>query len=55
MTNTFASDLRQMLEAWNQIERAAREQFPGVSPEELQEICSGAMNHALGLDTKDNK
>lgn len=49
MRNTFAEDLREMMAAWNKIEAAARLEFPHVSEDKLQEICKGAMDHALGL------
>ena len=43
---------RNMMNVMSKIEKAARAQFPGVSKERLQEICSGAMNHALGIKKK---
>jgi len=38
-----------MMEAWNKIQKAARQQFPNATEEELYEITKDAMNHALGL------
>lgn len=55
---TFASDLSEMMTAWSRIEAAARNKFPDASPEELFEICCGAMNYALDpgkLFTKESK
>ena len=46
---TTAEALKEMMEAWNKIMAAARQQFPKVTEEELYQIAKGAMNHALGL------
>lgn len=46
---TTAEALKEMMEAWNKIMTAAREQFPTASEEELYQIAKGAMNHALGI------
>jgi hypothetical protein len=38
-----------LMRGWNETEAAAKEQFKNATPEELFQIASGAMNHALGL------
>lgn len=45
---TTAEAIKEMMEGWNKIMEAARQQFPGASEEELYQITKGAMNHALG-------
>lgn len=42
----------EMMGVWGEIRKAAKKQFPKASEEELFQICSGAMNHALGLDRR---
>jgi hypothetical protein len=49
MQTTAAQDIAEMMQAWNTILAAAREQFPAASDEDLFQIAKGAMNHALGL------
>jgi hypothetical protein len=49
MQTTFAQNLEEMMNNWNKIERAAHQQFPGATAEELYEICKAAMNRSLGL------
>lgn len=46
---TTAEAMKEMMEAWNKIMAAARQQFPKATEEELYQIAKGAMNHALGL------
>ena len=46
---TLAEDLKEMMEGWNKIEAAAKQQFPNATKAELYEICKGAMNHAIGI------
>lgn len=45
---TDAEFVAHLMAAWNTIEAAANAQFPNASKEELFQICSGAMDHALG-------
>lgn len=47
MTNAEA--LKEMMEGWNKIMAAARQQFPNATEEELYQIAKGAMNYALGI------
>lgn len=49
-TNSAASDIKEMLAAWNKIESAARKQYPSADENEIYRLTSGAMNHALGLE-----
>jgi hypothetical protein len=58
MTNTnsasnrsLAADFREMMAAWATIEAAAQREFPGACEDEIYQICRGAMNHALKLDS----
>jgi hypothetical protein len=44
-----AADIKEMMDGWNKIEAAAKEQFPNAGPEEIFAVTSGAMNHALGI------
>lgn len=46
---TDAEFIAELMNAWNKIETAAKAQFPNATREELYKICSGAMNHAIGL------
>ena len=46
---TTAEALKEMMEGWNKIMEAARQQFPAATEEELYQIAKGAMNHALGI------
>jgi len=46
---TTAEALEKMMEGWNTIMAAARQQFPNATEEELYKIAKGAMNHALGI------
>ena len=46
---TDAEFIADLMRGWNEIEAAAKEQFKNATPEELFQIASGAMNHALGL------
>ena len=46
---TFAQDIAEMMAAWNKIMTAARAQFPNATDEELFQIASAAMRHALGM------
>ncbi len=48
-TTTFAQDLVEMMAAWEKIMTAARSQFPNATEEELFQIASAAMRHALGM------
>lgn len=45
---TFSEDFKKLLEAWIEIEAKARKAFPDKTDEEIYEICSAAMNRALG-------
>lgn len=47
---TTADAVRALYEGWQRVERAAKKQFPNMSNEEIDEIVSGAMRHALGTD-----
>jgi len=49
---TLTGDLAEMMAGWNTIEAAAKEQFPGASPEEIYQTTASAMNRALGLPDK---
>jgi histone H3/H4 len=42
-----AKDILEMMNAWNKIQAAAREQFPNASEEEIYQITKDAMRHAL--------
>lgn len=46
---TTAEALKEMMEGWNTIMEAARQEFPNATEEELYQIAKGAMNHALGI------
>ncbi len=46
---TLAQDIKEMMDGWNTIMAAAKEQFPKATEEELYQIAKGAMNHALGI------
>ena len=48
-TTTFAQDLQEMMNGWNKIVAAARQQFPAASEEEIYQITKGAMQHTLGI------
>ncbi len=47
MEKTFAADIAELMADWNKIEAAAKSQFPNASAEELFQITSGAINHAI--------
>lgn len=49
MQATITTDLQEMMNAWNTIIAAARQQFPTASEEEVFQIAKSAMNNALGL------
>ena len=38
-----------MIDGWNTIMAAARQQFPAATEEELYQISKGAMQHALAM------
>lgn len=44
----IAETLVEMANAWNQIEAAAKAQFPQATPDEIYQITSSAMNRAVG-------
>jgi hypothetical protein len=46
---TAAKEIAELMNGWNTIMAAARREFPAASEEELFQIASGAMRHALGL------
>ena len=46
----FADDLREMMSAWNTIEKAAREQNPRATERKIYEIASSAMDRSLGIE-----
>lgn len=46
---TAADDIREMMNAWNKIETAARREFPGASEERIYQISANAMRYALGI------
>jgi hypothetical protein len=48
-TATVASDIRQMMVAWDKIRAAAVAQHPGATDEQIYALTSGAMKHALGV------
>jgi hypothetical protein len=48
-TATVASDIREMMAAWNKIKAAAVAQHPGATDEQIYALTSGAMKHALGV------
>ena len=43
------NDIVELMTAWNKIEQAAKEQFPGLDADAIYKITAGAMNHALGI------
>lgn len=47
---TTQQNLKEMMDAFEKIMLAARNQFPGATEDELFKIASGAMNHSLGLN-----
>ena len=47
MEKTFAADIAELMAAWNKIEAAAKAQFPNATAEEVFQIASGAMSHAI--------
>lgn len=44
---TTAEAIAEMMEVWNNIFSAAKQQFPGASDEKLYQITKSAMNKAL--------
>jgi hypothetical protein len=46
---TVASDVREMMAAWDKIKAAAVAQYPGATDEQIYALTSGAMKHALGM------
>lgn len=48
---TIAEDFSELMHGWDTIMKAAREQSPDATEEEIYEIAKGAMNHALGIKT----
>ena len=48
---TTAEVIKEAMRGWNVIEAAAKKQFPAASKDELYEICKGAMNHALKIES----
>ena len=44
---TTAEAIKEMMQAWDQIITAAREQYPHASEEQIYQIAKSAMNHAL--------
>lgn len=46
---TTLEALKELMEAWNRVEAAAREFFPNASDEEIFKIVSDKMNESLGL------
>ena len=49
-TNTTAAqDLQEMMTGWNTIMAAAKIEFPAATDEELFQIASSAMRHALNM------
>lgn len=44
---TAAQDFREMMDAWNTIEAAAKREFPDAGAEELYQIAAGAFRAAL--------
>lgn len=51
----FIDAMKKLMNGWNTIRAAAIRQFPDATPEQIQQITTGAMNHALGLDKKNPK
>lgn len=45
--------LQEMLAAWNKVMATAKEQFPSATEDELYQIATGAMNHAVGIKQRD--
>lgn len=45
-----AQDIAELMAAWNTITARARIEFPNASEEELFQIASGAMRHALSVN-----
>lgn len=48
-TTTLTQDLQEMMNGWNKIVAAARQQFPAANEEEIYQIAKGAMQHALSI------
>lgn len=48
----IAAAVSEMLAVWNQIEAAARQQFPNASEEQIFQIVSGAMRAQLKGEVK---
>lgn len=46
---TAAQDLQEMMNGWNTIMAAAKIEFPAATEEELFQIVSSAMRHAMGM------
>ena len=46
---TTAEALKEMMEVWNKIMEAARQQFPNATEDELYQIAKSAMNRAVGI------
>lgn len=46
---SFAADMKEMIQAWDRLRDAAKAKFPGASEEEIFNIAAGAMNQSLGL------
>ena len=48
-TATVASDVRDMMAAWDKIKAAAVAQYPDATDEQIYALTSGAMKHALRM------
>lgn len=47
-----AADIKEMMTAWNVIQKAAEQKFPEATKEELYQIVKSAMQHALGQEVE---
>jgi hypothetical protein len=43
------NEIKEMMSAWAIIEKEAIRCYPKATPDELYQICKGAMEHALGI------
>ena len=48
-TTTFAQDLKEMMNNWNELMRRAAERFPNDTEEQRYQRVKDAMNKSLGL------
>lgn len=48
---TITEAIKELMNGWNTIEKAAKEQFPKATNDEIYHITAGAMDYSLGLSS----